>query len=226
MKTRNGFVSNSSSSSFIMMMKKPVDTPKAFYKQVLKCNADDDVVAYIQDRDWGSGEKTFPTAVSAEMVYRYVDPTKKHYGYNEDMTLEQKIKEEVSQEVSSYLDSDWETKRYHLRRNFNMDHMRELEVDATQTIQGVKIDFGKLVQKINKSIETYSKHMAKKHEWMYDNIIVNWHTRKYVRQICKNILKKYPYTFVANLADEDGQLGGFLEHTFDWKIPFIKISHH
>lgn len=233
MKTRNGFVSNSSSSSFIMMVKKPVDTPKAFYKQVLKCNADDDVIAYIDERDWSSGDKTFPSAVSAEMIYHYVDPNKKEYGYDGRMTSTQKIKYELHENISSYIDSDWKTKKYHLRKNFSMDTMSELEVDATQTIHGVKIDFAKIVMKVNRSIQTYSKHMKKEHEWDYDNIIVQWHFRKYVRKIFKNIMKKYPHTFVVRLADEDGRLGdedgrlgGFLEHTFDWKIPVIKISHH
>lgn len=226
MKTRSGFVSNSSSSSFIMMVKKPVDTPKGFYKQVLKCSADDDVVAYMETSDWESGNKTFPSAVSAEMIYHYVDPTKKDYGYDGQLTVEQKIKSEIRDNVSSYIDSDWQTKRYHLRSNFSITRMREVEVDYMQTIQGVKIDFAKLVIKINKSIDTYSKHMAKKNKWMYDNIIVNWHCRKYVRKIVKNIMKKYPYTFVASIADEDGRLGSFLEHDFEWKIPFIKISHH
>lgn len=203
MKTRNGFVSNSSSSSFIILSSKPINTDDDIKKHVLKTK--DKVFEYTNWNDDIS-------VVDIDTVVSYVRP-------DEDQS-----KLRLKSKIRNYLYSkfDWDYKGLTIV-GFNEKYINNKfrEESPVQNIVGHKVDLRKIADCYNYLMKTVTNES----EWDKHNTLLKWSIRKDVNKIVNNILEKYPYTYMTEISD-NYPLGSFLEHEYEWKVKHLKISNH
>jgi len=209
MKIRSGFVSNSSSSSFIIALNKKIETETDVIEDVFHVAVYDSVIGHsIYDHQmFEAGDCT-----------QYV--LSKFQGFNQlsDKEKRSKTLSEIIEHLYSYIDSDYRT---------------DLDIPTMNVVEifDVTVDFKKVCDTKNKFVKKFTTFDAngrtiwtKKTSQLYS--VNHYLLRNYARSIYKNMIAKSPYLYVIKASDNDGAVGTFLEHSYDWKIDLIKISHH
>lgn len=206
MKTRNGFVSNSSSSSFIIFSKNKIETIEDVKKNILKTNKE--ILATFVDYNE-------TTVIKTDDASSYVKPS---------VELEKsELKQRLHQYIFDKFDVNYHDMTIDMRKHFsgyNKGGFRYVGEAPVQNILGYKIDFRKIIDKYNTLMEQFSGESWKKY-----HTLSRWVTRKDVNALYNTIMKKYPNTFKTEIGD-DSNVGRFLEHNYEWKVKYLKISNH
>jgi predicted DNA-binding protein (UPF0278 family) len=92
----------------------------------------------------------------------------------------------------------------------------------------VTIDFNKLADDVNTAIDVYRNDKnSNRFSWRIDSLIFRWYSRTYRRSIYKALVNKYKNVYVAEIGDDDGPTGSFLEHQYRWpNAVVLRTSHH
>lgn len=204
MKNRQGFVSNSSSSSFIIMCKDKVETPEDVKKIILK--TDQEVLADIVD--YYGTRRIFTTTDASETIC----PKEK--------LKKVELKRKLVRYIFDKFDFNYMTMEIKGVRKYMYD--REAPV---QHLLGHKIDLRVIAKEYNKLLTTIKVKENSESDWMKSSIISCWVVRKLVSEICKTIFEKYPHTFYREIGD-NSYIGSYLEHDYKWKVKYIKINNH
>jgi hypothetical protein len=202
MKLRNGFVSNSSSSSFIVGFDKNNLPKNAYELQVLLWGDNDSASVYHNEA---------PTSRLAKIVWQ---------DYQEQLktpikTIHQFVKEIKEGYFDGYPDltESYPTELDKLRKKFRDTHGFDL----------YSVDIKNMTPIQKRDAMRY--HDAQESHWETERRIVDEAAMEYAKKEWSKFSGKLVLVF--SYADEDGSTGSILEHggTFD-NLTHVVISHH
>lgn len=209
MKTRNGFVSNSSSSSFIIFSSNSIETDEDVKKHILK--TDKEVLTTYIDYN----EKTI--VIKTNDACNYVKP--------DEEQSKLKLKSKIHQYLWDKFDFEYDNMNIEgMNKAFGIvkNKYKYIKEAPVQHLLGYKIDFRDVMYNYNNMVNQSSNTDT----WKKYEVLSRWVLRKIVNDLYKLIMTKYPNTFITEISDEDGNIGNYLEHNYKWKVKHLRISNH